>query len=184
MNQLPPLRTCCSTDPAVDVRATLAQPGGFAEFHKTRDPKHLVFRTGQEPAYYTIGRIGHGPLFGWVEQAASLTVKHYRAFALGVTRCEGVTSNADGSAIALLQHNPHKAVRLGPESVTTFEDEDMAHIHPDDLQEIGEIALQRAFLRLGSAPSFRAPLSFPDALERAVAALPPADVSEILGPSK
>lgn len=181
MHQLPPLRTCCSTDPAVDVAATLKQPGGFSEFHKTRDPSKLVFRTGQDPAYYTIGRIAHGPLFGWVEQGATTPIKYYRAFGLGVTRIEGVVSNATGQPIALLEHNPHKAVRLGPEQVTTFEDEDMAHVHPDDLQEIGEVAYQRAFLRLGSAPCYRAPLSFPDALERAVAALPRVDASETPG---
>lgn len=183
MQSLPLLKTCSSTDPAVDVRATLNQPGGYRDFHRTRDVKHLQFHKGQEPATFELRRLSHGVMAGWVDQAPSAEIKHMRAFAVGVVRVVGYTAT-DGRPLALLEHNRHKAVRIGANEETSFDDEDLALINYEDLQEIGEVVYNLAFLRHASAPSYPVPRSFPDALERAAWRFRHADANTEPGPSR
>lgn len=169
MITLPTVRVVSVLDGAFDVAA---YDDGGKRYFETRDPALIKEVPGARLTWFHVRALPTSIVSGPVLEATSEHRMRYRAFQYGVDRIEHLIA-LDGTSWTERQGTGRIATGKG--TLPCWTDEEMDAIHPAYVQEIGEVALRRAFFLPGSEQTYRLPptsaLAWAERVYRSAAAL-------------
>jgi hypothetical protein len=140
-------KTVSTLDPAIDHERMTRK--AMAEYVKTRDMKHLMFRPGMEPTVYTLRQVPQD-LWLWVESGDEDAAKFARAFRASLRTVTNML-NEDGTTMGKAPWAP------AMDADGTLSNESMGRFDRFEINEIGGVAFVKSFFGKRTPPTYLLP---------------------------
>jgi hypothetical protein len=124
-------------------------------YMRTRDASLVKIHPGQKPTVFTIKRIDADAFAAFISDAATDALRYREAFRLAVTGIDDLVSMQDGQARQ--RFAPSGSRTLWGNRIPCMSDDDLLHVAPVFVEEIGAVAFMRSFLPPNSAGSYQPP---------------------------
>ena len=139
-------------DRAVDV---IGMGRDAQRYMRTRDPAIVKLHPGQKPTVFTLKRIDVDAFQAFVMDAPTDVQRQREAFRLAVSGVEDLVSAQTGHAIP--RFAPSDSRTLWGNRIPCYSDDDLLHVAPVFVEEIGAVAFARSFLPPNSEGSYLPP---------------------------
>lgn len=154
MHSNKPLTVYSVLDSAVNI---IEMGRDSTRYQRTRDPELVKFHDGETPTKFTLRHIDSDAFNAIVQSQPTEEMKFKEAFRLAVSRVDNIVSQKTGQLIAVL--TPSDTRTMWGNAIPAMSDDDLLHVAPSFLQEIGGVAFTRSFLPRGSGVYFQLPPS-------------------------
>lgn len=154
MHSTKPLAVYSVLDAAVDV---IEMGRDSTRYQRTRDPELVKFYPDATPTKFVLRHIDSDAFNALVQSQPTEEMKFKEAFRLAIVRIEGIVSQSTGQLLPVL--TPSDTRTMWGNAIPAMSDDDILHVAPSFLQEIGGVAFTRSFLPRGSAAFYQLPPS-------------------------
>jgi hypothetical protein len=124
-------------------------------YMRTRDPELVKFVPGIEPTKFYVNRIDSDAFNALVQSQPTDHMQAKESFRLSVSRIENLVSQKTGQTIRVFK--PSDTRRISGNLIPSLSDDDLLHIAPCFLQEIGGVAFTRSFLPVSNVAFYQLP---------------------------
>tara|TARA_R100000808_G_scaffold13674_1_gene32962 strand:+ start:1908 stop:2528 length:621 start_codon:yes stop_codon:yes gene_type:complete len=152
MNSTKAIKVYSVVDMAVDV---IGMGRDAQRYMRTRDASLVKIHPGEKPTVFTLKHIDADAFQAFVMDAPTDVRRHREAFRLAVTGIEDLVSVKTGQPIP--RFAPSDSRTLWGNTIPCFSDDDLLHVAPGFVEEIGAVAFARSFLPPNSAGSYPPP---------------------------